>query len=76
VKDDGYEDWQIGTGFICGVISATLCFMVLVTIGITKQVFNRIRLRLSHNLFLKEVVPPLVGGIIIGILPQPLLPLK
>jgi len=66
VKDDGYEDWQIGTGFLCGIICSALCLMALLTIGITKQVFNRIRMRLSHNMFLKEVIPPLIGGIIIG----------
>eukprot|EP01032_Pedospumella_encystans_P020341 gene20341-23105_t len=60
-----YEDWMVGTGFVIGVVSAALCFMILLTIGVTKQLFNRIRSRLA-NPFLQEVLPPVIGGIAIG----------
>jgi hypothetical protein len=63
----GYKDWMVSTGFGIGVVSAVLCFMILVTIGITKQIFNRIRMRIP-NAFLKEVLPPLIGGLVIGTL--------
>lgn len=56
---------MVGTGFVIGVISACLCFMILLTIGVTKQLFNRIRSRLA-NPFLQEVLPPVIGGIAIG----------
>jgi len=56
---------MVGTGFVIGVVSACLCFMVLLTIGVTKQLFNRIRSRLA-NPFLQEVLPPVIGGIAIG----------
>ena len=61
----GYQDWMIGTGFVIGVISGCLCFMCVITIGITKQLFSRIRGRIA-NKFLQEVIPPLIGGIAIG----------
>ena len=65
VQEGGYEDWQIGTGFAIGIVSAALCFGCLLSIGVCKQVFNRIRMRVS-NPFLKEVLPPLIGGVCIG----------
>ena len=56
---------MVGTGFVIGVVSAALCFMILLTIGVTKQLFNRLRSRLA-NPFLQEVLPPVIGGIVIG----------
>ena len=56
---------MVGTGFIIGVVSGCLCFMCVLTIGVTKQIFNRIRSRVA-NPFLKEVLPPLIGGLVIG----------
>jgi hypothetical protein len=63
----GYHLWMVSTGFGIGVASAVLCFFILVTIGATKQIFNRIRAKLP-TVFLKEVLPPVLGGIIIGAL--------
>jgi hypothetical protein len=65
VQAKGYQDWMVGTGFVIGVVSGCLCFMCLMTIGVTKQIFNRIRSRIA-NPFLQEVLPPLIGGITIG----------
>lgn len=62
----GYQNWQVATGFVIGVISAGLCTMVMMTVGITKQIFYRFRQRLSHNAFLREVLPPTIAGLIIG----------
>jgi hypothetical protein len=50
---------------VIGVVSGCLCFMALLTIGVLKQLFNRIRSRLA-NPFLREVLPPMIGGIAIG----------
>lgn len=65
---DGFHDWQISTGFFIGIVSAALCFGVLLTVGICKQIFFRIRQRLEQRnlLFLKEVLPPTIGGLAIG----------
>eukprot|EP00981_Chlorochromonas_danica_P009936 scaffold2913_cov181-Ochromonas_danica.AAC.30 len=62
----GYEDWQLGTGVVIGIMSAILCTTVMLFIGICKQVFFRVRERLAHNSFLREVVPPTLGGLCIG----------
>ncbi|KAJ1424259.1 chloride channel [Ochromonadaceae sp. CCMP2298] len=64
---DGYQSWMVGTGFVIGIVSAMLSFLCIVTIGITKQIFNRIRMRLEHNKFLQEILPPVIGGICIGL---------
>ncbi len=66
LMDPGYQSWQICTGFAIGVVSAALCLLVLITIGICKQFFSRIRSIFKFNHFLKEVVPPTIGGVIIG----------
>lgn len=68
LDDPGYQSWQICTGFAIGVVSAFLCLMVLICIGICKQFFSRIRTLCKFNHFLKEVVPPTIGGVIIGTL--------
>jgi hypothetical protein len=64
--DGGYESWQICTGFFVGIISAFLCIGILLHVGVTKQIFFRIKEKLSFNPFLREVVPPTIGGIAIG----------
>jgi hypothetical protein len=68
IEDPGYQSWQICTGFVIGVVSAGICLMMLICIGICKQVFSRLRDRCKGNKFLKEVLPPTIGGIIIGTL--------
>jgi hypothetical protein len=66
LEDPGYENWQFGTGFIIGVIAAGLCLMCTITIGVCKQIFFRIRTRLESKPFLREVLPPVIGGFCIG----------
>jgi len=65
----GFKDWQIFTGFAIGIISSFLCLAVLLTSGVCKQVFFRIRQRLEQRnlIFLREVLPPTIGGLIIGV---------
>jgi hypothetical protein len=64
--DGGYETYQIVTGFVVGIVSGCLCFMVLLHVGVMKQIFFRIKEKLAFNSFLRETVPPLIGGIAIG----------
>jgi hypothetical protein len=64
--DGGYETYQIVTGFIVGLTSGCLCFMVLLHVGVMKQIFFRIKEKLAFNSFLREVVPPMIGGLAIG----------
>lgn len=64
--DGGYNDHQFFSAVAIGCVSAALCLYVTINIGVTKQIFARIRMRLENKPFLKEVVPPLLGGIAIG----------
>lgn len=67
LEDPGYQDWQILTGIAIGIVSGCLCTMVMITVGINKQIFFRMRTRLARFPFLREVMPPTIGGLIIGL---------
>lgn len=54
------------SGVVIGIVSAGLCIFILLCVGITKQIFGRIRMRLANKPLLKEVLPPVLGGIAIG----------
>lgn len=64
--DLGFQESQVLVGVVIGLISAGAGFAILLVMGISKQVFIRIRQRLSFSTFLQAVVPPIIGGIIIG----------
>ena len=49
-----------------GIVSSGLCLCNLFFIGIAKQIFGRMRDKLKWSPFLKEVLPPFIGGISIG----------
>lgn len=61
-----YNLWNCGTAVILGVVCAALGLCLMLFIGITKQIFNRIRMRLSFNRFLQCVIPPFIGGLCVG----------
>lgn len=53
---------------VIGMVSAVLCVCVLVTVGVTKQIFFRIRDKFAvTNPFLSEILPPTIGGLCIGL---------
>lgn len=64
--DGGYADWQIVTGFNVGCISAFIEIYILLNIGICKQVFFRIREKTAKFSFVREVLPPTLGGLVTG----------
>ncbi len=64
--ESGYHSWQILTGIAVGIISAAICVGCVPAISVNKQVFFRIRTRLQDKPFLREVLPPMIGGNIIG----------
>lgn len=64
--DGGYEDWQLVTGFNVGIVSAFICLYVLINVGVCKQFFFRIREKCGTNNFLREILPPTIGGLVIG----------
>jgi len=57
---------MILTGFVIGVVSAAICLLSVIWMGIVKQIFSRIRTKMGENKFLREVVPPTIGGAVIG----------
>ncbi len=64
--ESGYHSWQILTGIAVGIVSAAICVGCVLSIGVNKQIFFRLRTRLQEKPFLREVLPPMIGGIIIG----------
>jgi H+/Cl- antiporter ClcA len=61
-----FELWQCGTAFLIGITSGVIVLSAIIVIGITRQIFARIRMRLERNKFLQNIVPPIIGGVIIG----------
>eukprot|EP01038_Epipyxis_sp_PR26KG_P009499 gene9499-12796_t len=67
-EETGFDLWQCGTGFFIGCMSAIFGLLIVISIGVNKQIFNRIRTRLARFPFLKHVIPPVIGGTVIGTL--------
>ena len=63
-----FEEWQCGTAILIGIASAVIGLVVILFVGICKQIFVRLRLRLQWNRLLQQVVPPMVGGLLIGLI--------
>lgn len=61
-----YQNWQLVTGFIIGIVSAGLSLISIILIGASKQLFGRIRMRLQRFKFLQSVIPPMIAGVLIG----------
>ena len=61
-----FEISQVGTAVCIGLLSGVISLVQVIMIGICKQIFTRIRLRLERNKFLQNVLPPLIGGLIVG----------
>lgn len=61
-----FELYQCGTACLMGLIAGLISLIQVIIIGICKQIFTRIRLRLERNKFLQNIIPPIVGGLIIG----------
>ncbi len=63
-----FELSQCGTAMLIGIVSGLISLTQVIIIGICKQIFTRIRLRLERNPFLQNVIPPIVGGAIVGLI--------
>ena len=62
-----FEEWQCLTAFIFGIISGCLCLTTLIIVGITKQIFARLKLRFDRIApRFGTILCPLVGGAIVG----------
>eukprot|EP00606_Chrysophyceae_sp_TOSAG23-5_P000118 GSChrysophyteH2.ASY1.ANO1.959.1 assembled CDS len=63
-----FELSQCGTAMLIGIVSGLISLTQVIIIGICKQIFTRIRLGLERNPFLQNVIPPIVGGAIVGLI--------
>lgn len=62
-----FENWHISTAFVIGVVSSGMSLCTIIIIGICKTIFTRLRTRFGAvSPLLGQVVPPLVGGAVIG----------
>ena len=66
LNEGGYDDNQFLAAINMGIVSAGIMLCVAIQIGICKQIFARIRSRVEGKSFLKEVLPPAIGGLAIG----------
>lgn len=62
-----FDLYQCGTALLIGVVSGAIGLTSIIIIGICRQIFARIRLKLERNKFLQAVLPPVIGGIIVGL---------
>jgi len=61
-----FNEWNCLTAFVIGIVSAALGIVMILFIGITRQILNRIRIRLQANPFLATVLPSCLAGFAIG----------
>ena len=60
---------QVGIAVLLGILCAGVAFCVIVALGACKQIFMRIKLRLYPiSTVLGTVLPPVIGGLIIGLI--------
>ena len=56
---------QLGVAFVIGIIAGSLGLYTSICIGIGRKIFNKLRRRLT-NKFLRHILPPIIGGLLIG----------
>ena len=61
-----FDLYQCGTAFLIGIVSGAIGLTSIIFIGICRQIFGRIRFNLERNKFLRNILPPVIGGLIIG----------
>jgi H+/Cl- antiporter ClcA len=62
-----FKESHCFTAIVIGIVSAGLGIVIMLGIGITKQILNRIRMRLQHNKLLSLLVPSILSGLAIGV---------
>lgn len=64
-----FVEVQVGIGILLGILCAAVALCLIITMGACKQIFIRIKLRLYPiSTFLGTVLPPIIGGLIIGLI--------
>lgn len=63
-----FEQWQCGTAVVIGLISSASSMLILITIGLVKQILLRIQERCDRTGFLNGMIcVATLGGFIIGV---------
>ena len=56
-------------GFIIGAISGFICLLQLISVGVCKQVFVRLRQRCDATKFISgTIISPAIGGLVLGLI--------
>jgi len=64
-----FVEVQVGIAVLIGMLCAAVALCLIITLGACKQIFIRIKLRLYPiSTFLGTVVPPIIGGLCIGLI--------
>ena len=64
-----FVEVQVGIAVLLGILCAGIAFCLIVTMGVCKQIFIRIKLRLYPiSTVLGTILPPIIGGLIIGLI--------
>lgn len=63
-----YNQWNLWDGCVVGIFAGFFTGVFILMLGITRQLFSRLRQRLSWSPFLLNVVPCVLGGVCIGTL--------
>ena len=58
--------WDCLDAVAIGAVCAVIAFVFILATGVSKQVFNRIKIRLENIPFLAQIIPPVLGGLMIG----------
>ena len=61
-----YSQWNLWSGCVIGIFSGFFTGVFILMLGISRQVFSRIRQKLSWSPFLENVVPCVIGGVCVG----------
>ena len=61
-----FKEEHIVVGFIIGCLSGFLGLLIILSLGIFQRIFGLIRELLSFSSFLRHVIPPIIGGAVVG----------
>jgi len=61
-----FDLWNLWSGCVIGIFAGFFTGVFILMLGISRQLFSRVRKRLSWSPFLENVVPCVVGGVCVG----------
>lgn len=61
-----FNQWNLWDGCVIGIFAGFFTGVFILMLGISRQIFSRIRQRLAWSPILRETVPCVLGGACIG----------